>query len=71
MSLDIARSGFKGTIKNLLGPDHLVERLYELGFVPGEALKVCSKLMWGEPVIVEVRGATIALRQAEAQCIHV
>lgn len=62
---------FEGTISNLVGEDLLVSRLQELGFIRGEQVKIRGRAPFGEPLLVEVRGTTIALRKREAQCIQI
>ena len=71
MSLSDASIGFCGTVRALKGPDFLVERLYEIGVVPGEAIRLERKMPFGDPYIVEVRGVSIALEKSEAGCIEV
>jgi ferrous iron transport protein A len=71
MSLETQKVGFEGTIKEISGDSIIVERLYEMGFVPGEEIQLLSKILFGEPYVVEVRGSSIALRKNEARCIEV
>ncbi|HEU4604534.1 MAG TPA: FeoA family protein [Steroidobacteraceae bacterium] len=53
-------------------PAETVRRLTELGFVPGEQVRIIAKgAVGGEPLAVRVGTATFALRLAEAQCIQV
>jgi len=58
------------TIANLAGDPVLVARLRELGFIVGADVKVVGRAPFGEPVLVEIRGSTVALRKAEARCVH-
>lgn len=46
-------------------------RLLELGFTPGQNVKVIAKSLFKDPVAVSVRGTIIALRNDEAKCIKV
>ena len=71
MSLESQKVGFEGRIKEISGDATVVERLYEMGFVPGEEIQLLSKILFGEPYVVEVRGSSIALRKSEARCIEV
>lgn len=57
-------------IANLSGDAVLVARLRELGFIAGAEVKVLGRAPFGDPILVEVRGATVALRKAEARCVH-
>jgi ferrous iron transport protein A len=53
-------------------PEETVRRLTELGFLPGERVRIIAKgALGGEPMAVRVGTATFALRLAEAQCIQV
>jgi ferrous iron transport protein A len=53
-------------------PEETVRRLTELGFLPGEQVRIVAKgALGGEPIAVRVGTATFALRLAEAQCIQV
>lgn len=46
--------------------------LEEIGFIPGEEVRVMARsLPGGDPLVVRVGGSTFALRLAEAACIHV
>jgi len=50
----------------------LGRRLAELGFLPGEAVRVVARgLMAREPIAVRVGTGTFALRLLEAACIRV
>jgi Fe2+ transport system protein FeoA len=71
MSLDKANTGYAGIIKNISGNFQTVLRLYDLGFVPGEPVSIQSKFLSGDPIVVEVRGTSIALRAHEAGCVQV
>ncbi len=59
------------TLHAIEGPPVVVERLYEIGFLPGETIRVLGRAPFGGPWIVEVRGVTVALRQSEAECLWV
>ncbi len=46
--------------------------LAEIGFLPGEAVTVTARSVWGgDPLVVRVGDSTFALRRAEAACVHV
>ncbi len=63
--------GFEYTILEIRGDAFCVSRLGELGFIRGEKILFKSKIIFGEPLIVEVRGTQIALRKSEANCLLV
>ena len=53
-------------------PPELGRRLAELGFLPGEAVRVVARgLLAREPLAVRVGTGTFALRLFEAACIRV
>jgi ferrous iron transport protein A len=53
-------------------PAGVGRRLAELGFLPGEAVRVVARgLMAREPIAVRVGTGTFALRLFEAACIRV
>lgn len=49
----------------------LAERLAELGFLPGERVRLLARAFLGEPLAVRVGSDTFALRLAEAACVRV
>lgn len=50
----------------------LVLRLVEIGFLPGEPVRVVARgFPGGDPLAVRVGGTTFALRRHEAACIRV
>ncbi len=54
------------------GPPELGRRLAELGFLPGEAVRVVARgFPAREPIAVRVGTGTFALRLFEAACIRV
>lgn len=63
--------GFVGKIAGFVSDAFFLERLRELGFVEGEKIKIHTRAPFKDPLIVEVRGAVVALRLKEAQCIQV
>ncbi len=58
-------------IRELAGEPMVVLRLLEIGFIRGEEILVRGRAPFGEPILVEIRGATVALRKSEARCILV
>ena len=63
--------GFSGIIQNLAGDAKLIARLQELGFQCGEEALFQGVAPFGDPVLLAVRGARLALRRREAACILV
>jgi ferrous iron transport protein A len=58
-----------GRISDLQGDSVIVQRLREIGFVRGEEVQVRGRAPFGEPILVEIRGAVVALRKTEALCV--
>ena len=53
-------------------PDDMGRRLAELGFLPGEAVRVIARgLMARAPIAVRIGTGTFALRLFEAACVRV
>lgn len=59
----------EGEIQDLQGDPVVLARLRELGFTRGERVHVQGRAPFGDPIIVEIRGATVALRKQEAACV--
>lgn len=54
------------------GPAGVGRRLAELGFLPGEAVRIVARgLLSGAPIAVRIGTGTFALRLFEAACIRV
>ena len=49
----------------------LRRRMAEIGFLPGEKVKLVARVPGGDPVAVRIGGSTFALRRREALCIQV
>ena len=58
-------------IGRLDGPTQDCARLLDLGFTPGEQIVITQHVPLGDPLIVRVRGALLALRKREAAWIWV
>lgn len=53
-------------------PPDLLRRLGEIGFLPGERVRVLARgVPGGSPLAIRVGTATFALRRIEARCVHV
>jgi ferrous iron transport protein A len=79
-TLGAARLGYVGRIYKLdasvcarsLPAEELERRLLEMGFVEGATVEIRNQGLFGrDPIAVRVDGATVALRRAEANAIHV
>ena len=58
-------------IDHLDGPQTDCNRLMDLGFTPGEEVMVTHTAPLGDPLVIRVRGAQLALRKREASWIRV
>jgi ferrous iron transport protein A len=58
-------------IDRLDGPGEDCRRLADLGFTPGEEISVIHTAPFGDPLVVRVRGAQLALRKREASWIWI
>jgi ferrous iron transport protein A len=52
-------------------PDEVSRRLAELGFLPGEAVRIVARGLMRAPIAVRIGTGTFALRLFEAACIRV
>ncbi|MEB3238530.1 MAG: FeoA family protein [Candidatus Sericytochromatia bacterium] len=51
------------------GRDSRVRHLMELGFTRGARVRFLARTPFGGPVVVEVRGARLAIRLSDAACL--
>ncbi|HET7299629.1 MAG TPA: FeoA family protein [Oleiagrimonas sp.] len=52
--------------------DPIARRLRDLGFVPGEVVRVVARApMGGNPMLIQIGSTRFALRRNEAQRVHV
>jgi ferrous iron transport protein A len=58
-------------IERLEGPREDCDRLLDLGFTPGEEVVITNTAPLGDPLVIRVRGAQLALRKREAAWIIV
>jgi ferrous iron transport protein A len=74
-TLDALRAGQSATVIHLahhaLGGQDVARRLMELGFVPGERIRMLKRGLPGGPVAVKVGESTFALRKFEAALVSI
>lgn len=59
-------------VENASARDPIAQRLRDLGFVPGEPVRVVARAPWGaDPLLVQIGSTRFALRRAEAQRVSV
>lgn len=66
-----------GVVATVIGVDAssggaaLTRRLAEIGFLPGEQVRVMARVVGGDPIAVRIGTSTFALRRHEAACVRV
>lgn len=74
-TLDALKAGQSATVIHLaphvLGSQDVARRLMELGFVPGERIRMLKRGLPGGPVAVKVGESTFALRKFEAALVSI
>jgi ferrous iron transport protein A len=63
--------GEKATIIDIDNDHPSARRILEVGFTPGEEIELLYKPLFNDPLAFSVRGALIAIRKNEANCILV
>ncbi len=71
VTLNTLRPGEKGRVLRCRGNGSIFQRLCEMGFVEGAALRVVRYAPFGDPVEVELTDYHLSLRKAEAGMIEV
>ena len=77
-TLDTLAAGRSGTVIHLAPSGHpggagvdVSRRLMELGFVPGERIRMLRRGMQGGPLAIKVGQSTFALRRFEAALVSI
>jgi len=68
-TLDQLQPGQRGTIEEISHEHPAIERLMEMGLVPGTPLLVVRFAPLGDPIEIEARGYNLSLRRSEASAI--
>ncbi len=63
--------GTLATVVSVAGERGFRRRLLELGFLPGNSVRVLASAPMGDPLDVEVAGCRFSLRRAEAESVTV
>ena len=69
-ALDTLLPGEEGEVEGIEASPALATRLADLGFCPGTRVQMLRRAPFGDPVLYELRGYQIALRQSEARLIR-
>ena len=70
-TLDQLRQGQEGVVAAVKSRGLERRRLMDLGILPGTAIRVEMGNPLGDPLAYRVRGAVIALRQAQAENVEI
>jgi Fe2+ transport system protein FeoA len=62
--------GGRGAVLRLEGRPTLVQRLSEMGLVPGATVEVVRYAPLGDPIEVRVRGYALSLRRDDARAVR-
>lgn len=71
MNLDTAPLGAPLVVRAVTGQGSFRRRLLELGLLPGVAVRKTKVAPLGDPIELEVRGARLSIRRAEARGVEV
>ena len=54
---------------SVTGDDAITRRLMEMGVIPGVAVRMVKSAPFGDPLEINVRGYSLALRRTEAESV--
>ncbi len=69
MTLADLPKGESRTVLSVLGENVVTRRLMEMGLVPGVAVRMIKSAPFGDPLEINVRGYSLALRRNEAESV--
>lgn len=70
-TLDQLTVGQKAVVETLHGTDSIVQRLYEMGLIEGEAVEILGFAPLGDPMEILLRDYRLSLRRSEAARVQV
>lgn len=70
-ALDAMSIGQWATLVSVQEPGEVGERLLEMGFCAGTRLRLLRRGLFGDPLLVYVRGTTLSLRRTQARMLIV
>lgn len=71
MKLTEIKMGEVCRVVGIPGSGPCVQRLMEMGIIPGVAIRLVKTAPLGDPIEIEVRGYHLAIRKSEAELIEV
>ena len=70
MTLADLEKGETRTVVSVHGEDGVTRRLMEMGVVPGGTVRMVKSAPFGDPLEINVRGYSLALRKREAESVE-
>jgi len=70
MTLAELEKGESRTVLSVRGESLVTRRLMEMGVVPGVAIRMVKSAPFGDPLEINVRGYSLALRRNEAESVE-
>ena len=70
MTLADLEKGQTRTVLSVHGEDAVTRRLMEMGVIPGVSVRMVKAAPFGDPVEINVRGYSLALRRREAESVE-
>ena len=70
MTLADLEKGETRTVLSVRGHDAITRRLMEMGVIPGVSVRMVKSAPFGDPVEINVRGYSLALRRNEAESVE-
>ena len=70
MTLADLEKGQTRTVLSVRGEDAVTRRLMEMGVIPGVSVRMVKAAPFGDPVEINVRGYSLALRRREAESVE-
>jgi len=70
MTLADLEKGESRTVLSVRGDNMITRRLMEMGVIPGVAVRMVKAAPFGDPLEINVRGYSLALRRSEAESVE-
>jgi ferrous iron transport protein A len=70
MTLADLEKGESRTVLSVRGESLVTRRLMEMGVIPGVAIRMVKSAPFGDPLEINVRGYSLALRRNEAESVE-
>jgi ferrous iron transport protein A len=69
MTLADLAKGESRNVVSVTGDDAITRRLMEMGVIPGVSVRMIKSAPFGDPLEINVRGYSLALRRNEAESV--